>query len=302
MPYQSNLGRSVEEQYDDVSASDRLLSGSVIDVNTGRTNSARGEGTTTAELVAKFRFLNCCACLFVLLPIVLNPFRLISSSPIKLMLEFLAASLALSVLLVEARIPILGEKVLSLMREFAGGRIQCMDLNVARGRVLALMIMGASISLIIYMALDDKDISSSENDRGSPIEIPGAVNNMTNNMTDFGNHTSNMTDFSPDHTSSTTMTSEISIVSTLFVIVQCTVLSPTVVILISLSAYTLNVMRNFPEFAQVRAYEIQDESDAGTPSRASGFTRPSWVTNVFDSARGSVFDSARGSGYQTLNY
>jgi hypothetical protein len=287
MAYQSNSVRSVEEHYDDVLPTERF----VDSVNTGRTNSARGEGTTTAELVAKFRFLNCCACLLALLihvfPIVLNPIRLtlLFSSPIKLMLESLVASLALSVLLVEARIPILGEKVMSQIREFAGGRIRCMDLNVAWGRVLALMIMGASISLINYKDI----ISSSKNDGGPPIEVPGVVNNTATNTTDssLGSHTS------------TTMTSDVSSISTLFVIVQCTVFSPIVVILFSLSAYTLGVIRDFPEFAQVRAYEIQVDSDAVASSRASGFTRPSWVSNAFDSARG--FGSARDSGYQSLS-
>jgi hypothetical protein len=295
MTYQSNSGRSVEEHYDDVLPSERFVN-SVTSVNTGRTNSARGEGTTTAELVAKFRFLNCCACFLVLLiqvlPIVLNPIRLtlLFSSPIKLMLEFLVALLGLSVFLVEARIPILGEKVMFQIRDFAGGKIRCMDLNVARGRVFALIIMGASISLINYMAVHVKDIvSSSENDGGSPTEIPGAVNNTVTNTTNS----------SPGSHTGTTMTSDAAFISTMFVVLQCTVFSPVVVILFSLSAYTLSVLRDFPEFAQVRAYEIQDDSDAGASSGASGFTRPSWVSNAFGSARG--FDSAGGSGYQSLS-
>ncbi|KAL3821666.1 hypothetical protein ACHAXA_006086 [Cyclostephanos tholiformis] len=295
MTYQSNLNRSVEEHYDDPT-SDRFLTDSVISVNTGRTNSARGEGTTTAELVAKFRFLNCCACLFILLfrtlPIILNPFRLISS-PVKLMLEFLVAQLALSVFLVEARIPILGEKVLFLMRKFAWGRIQCMDLNVARGRFLALMIMGGSISQINYMAMNAEYTSSVNNDGGSPIEIPGGVNSTATNMAGF----------SPGNRSNTTTTSDVSNVSKLLAILQSTAFSPTVVILFSLSAFTLYVIRNFPEFAQVRAYEVQDESDPGLSRTESEYTRPSWVSSGFTrpSWVSNAFDSARGNGYQTMS-
>lgn len=296
MTYQSNSGRSVEEHYDDDALPSERFVDSVISVNTGRTNSARGEGTTTAELVAKFRFLNCCACLLVLmihaLPTVLNPIRLtlLFSSPIKCMLEFLVALLGLSVFFVEARIPILGEKVMFQIIEFAGGKIRCMDLNVARGRVLALMIMGASISFINYTTVHARDvISSSENVGGSPIEIPGGVNITATNTTDS----------SPGSNTSTTMTNVVASVSTMFVILQCTVFSPVVVILFSLSAYTLSVIRDFPEFAQVRAYEIQDDSDAGASLGASGFTRPSWVSNAFGSARG--FVSTGGSGYQSLS-
>lgn len=289
MTYQSNVNRSVEEHYDDdVLASDLI--------NTGRTNSARGEGTTTAELVAKFRFLNCITCLFILLlrtlPMVFNPFKLITS-PIKFMLEFLVAYLALSLLIVEARIPILGERVLFLMREFACGRIQCIDLNVARGRVLALMIMGASVSQINYMAMNTKYISSANNDGGSPIEISGTVNNTATNMTGF----------SPGNLSNTIMTNDVSYVSTLLMILQSTIFSLTVVILFGLSIFTLNVIRNFPEFAQVRAYEIQEEFNSGLSPTSSSFTRPSWVSASFrrPSWVSNAFDSARGSGYQTMS-
>jgi hypothetical protein len=289
MTYQSNVNRGVEEHYDDDAPASDLI-------NTGKTNSARGEGTTTAELVAKFRFLNCITCLFILLlrtlPTVLNPFQLITS-PIKFMLEFLVACLALSLLLVEARIPILGEKVLFLMREFACGRNQCIDLNVARGRVLALMIMGASVSQINYMAMNAKYISSADNDGGSPIVISETVNNTATNMTEF----------SPASHPNTIMTNDVTSVSTLLMIIQSTVLSPTAVILFSLSILTLNVIRNFPEFAQVRAYDIQEEPNAGLSPAASSFTRPSWVSSDFTrpSWVRNAFDSARSSGYQSMS-
>ena len=149
MPYQSaGSGRVVEEE--------GLLPD---DVNIGVPNSARGDGTATAELVAKLRFLNCAACLFILLfhspPLLLNPVRLtlLVSSPVRMVLEILVALLALFLLLVEARIPILGERVLMLMTKLSVGSCQCIDLDVARGRVLALSIMGSCLVLINYLAL-----------------------------------------------------------------------------------------------------------------------------------------------------
>lgn len=285
MTYQSNLGRGVEE-YDD------FLSDSI---NNGITNSARGEGTTTRDLVAKFRFLNCGACLVILLhtlPTILNPFRLMHliTSPIKFMLEFIVATLALSLMLVEARIPILGEKVLYHIRDFAGGRFRWIDLNVARGRMMVLIILGSSVSLINYMRISGKAALASSN-KSDGILLPGCIYAGVCNITTT-NITANITDYSPGIDPGPTMASDVSHISTLFAMVQCTILSPTVLVLFGLATYTAHVMKIFPEFENVRAYEIQEGINDSVPSLRD-LARPSWVTEALSS-------SARGNGYQTI--
>ncbi|KAL7532879.1 hypothetical protein ACHAXR_006649 [Thalassiosira sp. AJA248-18] len=282
MAYQTNPGRAVEESYgndnDSSAISGRLLPDSGINVNVGASNSAAGEGTTTAELVAKLRFLNCAACLFIILfhslPILLNPIRLtlLLSSPMRLILEAIVGILALFLFLVEARIPILGEKVLILMRGLAVGTSQCIDLDVARGRVLALVIMGGSLGLINYLSHDG--ISSSKSDAGpnsDEASIPSA------NVTDSGN--GDMGAYSENVSA-----------SIFFTIIQCTLFSPTTLIAFSLAAYTLHVMHTFPEYGQTREYSIQDGLDTTAASAASA--GPSWVSNVGG--------FARGNGYQNV--
>lgn len=113
--------------------------GDTGNVNVGASNSARGEGTTTAELVTKVRSLNCTTCLIVLLfhtlPIVLNPIRLVLliASPARFIMEIAVALLALVVFMVDARIPVFGEKVILFVRGFAMGGIHFIDLNTTKG-------------------------------------------------------------------------------------------------------------------------------------------------------------------------
>mmetsp|Transcript_41939 Transcript_41939/g.75573 ORF Transcript_41939/g.75573 Transcript_41939/m.75573 type:complete len:275 (+) Transcript_41939:78-902(+) len=272
MQYQSN-NRSVEESYDSSTITGRLLPDSGI--NVGASNSARGDGTTAAELVTKFRLLNCGACLFIILfhtlPIIFNPIRLtlLISSPVRLILELIVGILASFLFLVEARIPILGEKVLILMRKFAVGRNQYIDLDVARGRALILMIMGGSLGLINYLAHNGVSSSKSGGGASDEISIPS----------------SNVTDSANDDASANNRDAS---VSTLFIILQCTVFSPTTLIVFILSAYTLYVLNSFPEYAESRAYSIQDGSDTAAAS-----TGPSWVSNVGDSVQGN-------GSYQTV--
>mmetsp|Transcript_16386 Transcript_16386/g.39214 ORF Transcript_16386/g.39214 Transcript_16386/m.39214 type:complete len:282 (+) Transcript_16386:97-942(+) len=279
MPYQSNnSGRAVEESYDDSTANTgRLLPGS--NVNKGASNSAMGDGTTTNELISKLRFLNSGACLFVLLfhtlPIVLNPVRLtlLFSSPIRLILQAIVGILALFLFLVEARVPALGEKVVLLMRGLSVGRFQCIDLNVASGRVLALMIMGGSIGLINYLG---RGVGSSPGKIGGE-SASDEMDSPPVNSTDSGNED--------------TGASDVSSTSMILIIIQCTAFSPTIWIVFALAAYTLYIMHTFPDFAGERAYSIQDESNA-TTSATSASAGPSWASNV-----GQV---VQGSGYQTV--
>lgn len=289
MPYQSAAsgraasGRAVQESYDDSAAS--LLP----DVNVGAPNSARGEGTTTAELVSKLRFFNCAACLFVLLfhslPLLLNPVRLtlLVSSPVRLVLELLAALLALFLLVVEARIPILGEKALLLMTKLFPRA--CIDLNVARGRVVALSIMGACLVLINYLALTARggapsSSPSGESESGSGIDTAAdeGVNATTANVTDAG----------AGHDEHVGKDNETVFASAFFLVIRCIIFSPSIWIILLLVGYTIYVMQTFPEYGETRAYSIQG---ADIIAEAAG-EGPSWASNVGN--------FAQGSGYQTV--
>ena len=276
--YQSNPTRIVDESYG------RLLPDNGI--NVGTSNSARGMGTTTSELVAKTRFLNCCASLFIILfhtlPILLNPIRLtlILSTPMRLLLQLIVAILALGLLLVEARIPIIGEKVLILIR-----KVPCFEMNIPKGRVFALMIMGVCLGWINYMNIDANAFVSPSESGANDISIPTASTNMTNvtdtlsNSTESGNE--NDSDIATDNKNDSTIM--------LFVILQC-MASPSVLILVSLSVYTIYLMHKFPEFSMNRSYEIMESDDTTTIPASTG---PSWTSNI-----GS---SVRGNGYQTVD-
>lgn len=187
----------------------------------------------------------------------------------KLILEVTVGLLALCLFLVEARIPVLGEKVLRLLRGFSVGNFQCIDLDVARGRVLALMIMGGSIGLVNYFSYHN-GVSISGRGGGEPSSDEIAI--PSTNITDSG--------------SDTTSASNV-LVSTLFLIIQCTVFSPTILVVFTLSAYTLYVVHTFPEYAQERAYSIEDGSN-NTATASSG---PSWVSNVSESDRGNSYQT-----------
>lgn len=261
--------------------------GGIGNVNVGVPNSARGEGTTTAELVTKVRSLNCAACLTVLifhtLPRVLNPIRLVMliASPIRFLLEISVALLALFILVVEARIPVFGEKAIVFMRGFGYRGHPSIDLNVARGRVLALIIMGGLISLVNMLTLGVFS-PPSFGEPPSTGELMNTTTAVNNTQTDVGMASSSTA--GP---------------SAFFIIIQCTFFSPIIVMLFLLIAYTLYLMHNFPEFAQSMAYESLPQSgsnNAGatiTPVADSG--RPSWVSNIFSNV------NARGEGYQSLD-
>ncbi|KAL7535245.1 hypothetical protein ACHAWF_005102 [Thalassiosira exigua] len=284
MSYQSNPGRAVQESYDDASAND-AGTGPLLP-NVGASNSARGEGTTAAELVAKFRFLNCSACLFVLLvhtlPIALNPIKLalLVSSPLKLIAEVILGLLALLLLAVEARIPILGEKALTVTNGIAVGGRRCMDLDTARGRVLALTLMAGSLGLINYLAMAVHKAPSSPDNREDASEIEsGEAPEPSSNNTDAG-----IVDDTIDAGDNEAPA------SVLLVIMHCTVFSPTMWVLLLLLGYTLYVVHAFPEYAQSRGYSTQDEA----PTQTNASTRPSWLSgNAGDFAAGT-------SGYQTV--
>jgi len=315
MSYQTS-SREVQESYHDTETSNtgigRLLSSGRSstttndNVNVGYANSSRGFGTTTSELILKFRFLNCSVCLLIIsfhtLPMILNPIRLtlLLSSPMKLLLELMAALLALSLFLVEARIPILGEKVLLLMRKISLGRVKLIDMNTARGRVIALTLIGLCLGLVNYFALDISAASESTDSRGEDETIPAIIvsndmNVTTNtNITDVSNNTTTYAE--PDHEETNTTVSKEQSMSMLFIIFQCT--SPSIWIIIALIGYTIYIMNEFPEIQLEKAYEIEESDQILTPVSSSG---PSWTSNVGSYVRDNVSSIGQG-GYQSSAY
>jgi len=317
MSYQtSNSIREVQESYHDTETSNtgigRLLSSGRSssttndNVNVGYANSSRGFGTTTSELILKFRFLNCLVCLLIIsfhtLPMILNPIRLtlLLSSPMKLLLELMAALLALSLFLVEARIPILGEKVLIMTRKISLGNVKLIDVNIARGRVIALTLIGLCLGLVNYLTLDISAASESIDSSGDDETIPAIIvsndmNVTTNtNITDMSNTTTTYTE--PDHEETNTSVSKEQSMSMLFIIFQCT--SPSIWILVVLIGYTIYIMNEFPEIQLEKAYEIEESDQILTPVSSSG---PSWTNNVGSYVRDNVSSIGQG-GYQSSAY
>lgn len=88
------------------------------------------------------------------------------ASPIRLILECFIAVLVFSLLFVEGRLPVLGEKVLVIMQGFVLGGRQCLDLDVAKGRVTALMIITGAVGLINYLTIGTSGSSETPTDVG----------------------------------------------------------------------------------------------------------------------------------------
>jgi len=202
--------------------------------------------------------------------------------------------LALCLFCVEARVPVLGEKMLRLLsRGGSGGggggggeRYPCIDLDVARGRLLALMIMGGCLGLINYLGHENNDDT---NNGGMHSGIPSS------NVTGFGEDYSTSSEKEDDHGNGSAHHMHL-----LYIIVHCIVLSPNTLIVFALAGYTMYVMNAFPEYAEVRAYSIQDESDSSGAGAASTTTTttavPSWVSNVGNIVQARV----QGGGYQNV--
>jgi len=220
-----------------------------------------------------------------------------------LILELAVAIVSLFLFIVEARIPILGEKVLLLMRRiFSFGNLQLLDMNVARGRVFTLVTIGLFLGLINYISLDITNASDSAN-IGDIIPIPTSiaediVSNTTSNIT----NASNMTEFTGmegDDNTKAISSSNASSTSILFIIMQCTSLP--IWFVIAVVVYTIYVMHTFPDFSRHKAYDdLESPDDALTPVS----TGPSWTSNVgtyVDSVRGNIDSYVHGSGYQTVD-
>jgi len=271
--YQSNPDRVAAHSYDSAA-----VGSSDAGVNVGMSNSARGEGTTTSELVATFHRLNCGACLFILAfraaPIVFRPTRLalLLSSPARLILELIVVSLVLCLLLVEVRVPVLGEKALLLVRRLAVGGRQCLDLDTARGRALSWAIVGVSLGLSNFLAARTGVASG-----GGVADSVIAPANITNSTNEGG--------ASSDDAAVAA--------SALLIIAQSIPLSPTTLLALLLSGYTSVTIHTFPEYAEAREYSTEEASESTDSQKYSSFAPQSWVSNV-----GSF---GQGRGYQEVH-
>lgn len=262
----------------------------LLNPNVGVSNSSRGEGTTLSEITSKMRFLNCGTSLFVILfyavPL-LNPIRLtmLLASPTQLILEVLVACCALSLFIVEAGIPIIGERVLESVRRTS------IDLDLAKGRLMALMIMATACGMVqylVYVSKHGNGAASIAVDDGAAIDTEAVVNatfaentttsnvSSSNDIPDTGSRMKSHQ--SKQHTS-----------NILSAMIQSTIISPTMWILISMIVYTLHVMQTYPDYVYKRAYPEHFGLDRVSTANATNTTgsgmyqnlgNPSWAQPV----------------------
>lgn len=233
----------------------------------------------------------------------LNPFRLtlLLASPLRLVLECIVALLAACLFLVEARIPIVGDKVVALMKRYCtvGGR-QWLDLDIARGRVGSLMVMAFAVGAVNYLNVA-KSGGVSVGGAASIVEPTTAFANVTssNATTIVGDQTMSTATTANATTNSTSANALSTVVTVLLLILQSAIFSPTMWILVSLSIYTMYIMRTFPEYAQWRAYShVQsgvDTASQTTPRVAFGGGDNSGGTDVVGGGVGGGYQSV-GSG------
>ncbi|KAL7438659.1 hypothetical protein ACHAXM_007372 [Skeletonema potamos] len=279
--------------------------------NVGLPNSARGEGTTTSEMVAKLRFFNCTVCayliLFHFLPLVINPIRLafLLKSPTRLVLAVLVGTISFSMFTTEAQVPIVAEKILYLFRKCRVGNMQLLDLDTARGRVVAITVMTMAIGMMNH--LNSHPSSSSHNPMVSsdPTKMDdnaqqSMIVNWTNSSAATLNETTTSTGFD-DLTSYPGVPSYSdgnAAIGFLFAFVHSTIFSFTMWMLLALLSYTIYVIVEYPSYSEHRAFaHVQDD----TSSRSSGAalspaSSRSWVSNIPD------FSNITGrGGYQSVN-
>lgn len=295
--------------------------------NIGLSNSARGEGTSLPEMVAKLRFFNCTVCayiiLFHILPIVLNPIKLalVLKSPIRLILEIIVAMLSVFLFTTESRMPIFAEKLLHfLFRKCrlpisTGGNrgMQLLDLDVARGRVICITVMTLCIGMVNH--LNSKPHSGTGTTASSNSVDNVVDNDVQESMINGTNSSSPAAVELFNETAATAVTAEAAtgdiqdennnntaILGFLSAIFYSTVFSVTMWFLLTLLVYNLYVMKEYPSYAEYRAFpHVQQQDDEALSPTAANSSRRSWVSNITDfssirSAVGSV-----GGGYQSVD-
>ncbi|KAL3775456.1 hypothetical protein HJC23_000605 [Cyclotella cryptica] len=297
MSYQNPTQPSTQELYgeDDANTSShqRLLpsykqSPNLANPNVGVSNSSRGQGTTLSEIVSKVRFMNVTVSLFVILfhslPILLNPIRLtlLLASPIRLILEAILAILAFTLLVVEGRIPVVGQKALDFIRGNHSER-QCFDVDTARGRLTALMVTAGACALINYLTIvAHRDTSADDAAKRSGDSHEEVIHSSLSNAT-FANNSTIDNRMIDSRSNSNNISGSHKLYASIKILAQCTVLSPTMWFIVSLVVYTLYIMRTYPDYVHLRAFSEPSLSE-------SSASRDRAVA---------VNDSSGGSGYQS---
>ena len=318
MAYQSASRPAAQESY---GADNDAHSSS----NIGLSNSARGEGTSLPEMVAKLRFFNCTVCayiiLFHILPILLNPIKLalVLKSPIRLILEIIVTLLSVALFTTESRMPIFAEKILHfLFRKCrlpisTGGNrgrgMQLLDLDVARGRVVCITVMTLCIGMVNHLN------SAPHSGKTASNNVDDVVDNDVQESMINGTNSSSPALF--NETAATAVTAEAAtgdiqdennnntaILGFLSAIFYSTVFSVTMWFLLTLLVYNLYVMKEYPSYAEYRAFphvqQQQNDDEALSPTAANS-SRRSWVSNItdFSSIRSAV--GGVGGGYQSVD-
>jgi len=288
--------------------------------NVGLPNSARGEGTTASEMAFKLRFLNCAVCTYLLffhvLPLAMNPIRLalLLKSPVRLVLEAVVGIVAVSMLITEAQVPVLAEKILVLFQKCRVGNVQLIDLDVARGRVVVVAVMTMAIGMMNHMNSHYSSSSGHIIDNNTAEPTAAVVDDVVNEMNSTAAINETMVNETMADIDNITIASQPvstynssddhnAIIGFILAIISSTIFSLSMWILLSLLIYSLYVIREYPSYAEYRAFpHVQDDSSS------SGVTRPlssatasatasarSWVSNIPD------FSNITGGGYQSVD-
>ena len=244
----------------------------------------------------------------------MNPVRLtlLLKSPVRLVLEAIVGMVALSMLITEAQVPILAEKILVLFRKFAVGNVQLVDLDVARGRVVAIVIMTLAMGMMNHLNSHYSHDNSNSNDTVDPTVVSdddggNGMNStapMNETIVDIDNATSSTLDPTTFTYNNNSNDNHNAIIGFLLAIMYSTIFSLSMWILLALLSYTLYVIREYPSYAEYRVFpNLQNGSNSsgeGRPTLSSASGR-SWVSNIpdFSSIRGAA--GSGGGGYQSVD-
>lgn len=291
MAYQSGGRSAIQESYGNTDAPSSS--------NVGLSNSARGEGTTTSEIVAKLRFFNCIVCayliLFHFLPIIMNPIRLalLIKSPTRLVLEVLVGLLSISLFTVEARVPLVAEKILHFFRKCRVNFVQVrseqfVDLDVARGRILAIVLMTMAIGMLNH--LNDAHSSSSSGHTHNKM-----ISSNPTNSSDATSSTAEAANVTYPTSNRNDGKNDADAMEFIFNILHSTIFSVTMWILLALLVYNVYVMKEYPSYAEYRAFPHVQDDNSGTGALSPTASRRSWVSNI------PSFSRMSGGGYHSVD-
>ncbi len=261
-------------------------------------------------MVAKLRFFNCTVCayliLFHFLPLVINPIRLalLLKSPARLVLEVLVGIISISLFTTEAQVPIVAEKILYLFRKCRVGNIQLVDLDVARGRVVAITVMTMAIGMVNHLNSHPASTSHNTVVSSDPTTMDenaqqSIIVNGTNSSAATLNETTTSTGINDvtSYPGTPSYSDGNAALGFLFAIVYCTIFSVTMWMLLALLSYTIYVIVEYPSYAEYRAFpHVQDDSSRSSGAALSSASSRSWVSNIPD------FSSITGrGGYQSVD-